>query len=83
MPRTAASLPEITPRGLRLPQAHVYVGLGQSKFLALVEEGRLPKPAKLDGCTLRDRRALDQALDDLFEAQQAERDLPPQGKIIL
>lgn len=82
MPRAAAH-PEIVPRGLRLPQAHAYVGLGQSKFLALVGEGRLPPPARLDGCTLWDRRALDAALDDLFEAQQQEKSLPKGEAIIL
>lgn len=70
---------EIAPRGLRLPQAHSYIGIGQKKFLELVHAGRMPKPARLDGCTLWDRRALDEALDVLFEAS----DLPEAGKIIL
>lgn len=65
--RPAANL--IEPRGLRLPEAAAYVGVSQTKFLELVDDGRFPKPKKLDSITLWDRRTLDRTLDELFESE--------------
>lgn len=55
----------VLPRGLRAPDAAIYLGISRSKFLALVQEGKLPKPKQLDGCKVWDRFALDDAFDDL------------------
>lgn len=53
------------PRGLRAPDAALYIGVGKSKFFELVESGRLPKPVRIDGCVVWDRFALDAAFDAL------------------
>jgi len=38
--------------GYRAPEAATYLGISQSKFLEMVKQGRMPKPCKIDGCTL-------------------------------
>lgn len=53
------------PRGLRAPDAARYMGLSRTKFYKLVDENRLPKPKRVDGCTIWDRLELDAAFDDL------------------
>lgn len=53
------------PRGMRAPDAALYIGIGKSKFFELVEVGRLPKPVRIDGCVVWDRLALDAAFDAL------------------
>jgi hypothetical protein len=56
------------PRALRLPLACAYLSLGQTKFLELVEVGRLPAGIKIDGITCWDRIDLDSAFEDLKAA---------------
>lgn len=58
----------IEPRGLRLPDAAAYVGMGQTKFLELVKVGKFPEAKKIDGLTIWDRKALDRAMDEIFES---------------
>ncbi|MGD0025906.1 MAG: hypothetical protein ABSC37_15025 [Xanthobacteraceae bacterium] len=55
------------PRGMELERAAAYVGLGRTKFLELVELGRMPKPVDLEGSPRWDRFDLDRAFDDLKE----------------
>ncbi len=52
-------------RGLRRPEAAQYVAVSPTKFDELVADGRMPKPVKLDGCTIWDIRDLDDAFDAL------------------
>jgi predicted DNA-binding transcriptional regulator AlpA len=52
-------------RGLRRDDAAAYVGVSPSKFDQLVADGRMPKPKRVDGCVIWDRRRLDAAFDDL------------------
>jgi predicted DNA-binding transcriptional regulator AlpA len=52
-------------RGLRRPEAALYVGVSPSKFDELVKDGRMPAPFHIDGCVLWDIRALDLAFDEL------------------
>lgn len=59
----AATLP--IRRGLPLAEAAIYIGVGSTKFLALVADGRMPKPKLLDGQKLWDVAALDAAFRDL------------------
>jgi predicted DNA-binding transcriptional regulator AlpA len=54
-----------TPRLFRLEPAAAYLGMGRTKFLELVERGKMPKPMHVDGMRLWDRQALDTAADDL------------------
>jgi predicted DNA-binding transcriptional regulator AlpA len=61
---------QIAPRGLRLPDAAAYVGMGQTKFMELVKAGRLPNSTKIDNVTLWDKKALDRALDEIFDSAQ-------------
>jgi predicted DNA-binding transcriptional regulator AlpA len=53
------------PRGLRAPRAAAYVGMSESSFLALVEEGVMPRPVKIKGMTIWDRLDLDAAIERL------------------
>ncbi len=52
-------------RGLRLEEAAAWVGIGRTKFLAMVDDGRMPCPRKIDGARVWDVRELDVAFDDL------------------
>ena len=57
------------PRGLRAEAGAEYLGMGRSKFLQLVDEGRLPKAKKIDGMSIWDRFELDAAFESLAAAQ--------------
>lgn len=52
-------------RGLRLEEAAAWVGIGRTKFLAMVEDGRMPAPRRIDGARVWDVRELEVAFDDL------------------
>ena len=54
-------------RGLRLPAAALYIGVGQTTFLAWAKAGIMPQPIRKGGVVLWDIRALDLAFDDLPE----------------
>jgi predicted DNA-binding transcriptional regulator AlpA len=61
------------PRAFRADRAASYLGgMSTSKFLSLVEQGKLPKPVKIDGMTMWDRLELDAAFDRL-KTEEAER----------
>lgn len=60
------------PRMFRCAGAAAYVGLSETKFLQLVEDGRAPRPVLLDGCVLWSRLALDAFCDDLENAAAEE-----------
>ncbi len=62
MSKRAPLLP-IEPIGLRLPQAAAFIGISPSKFLDLVERGRLPKPKSVDRVRVWDRRRLAEAFE--------------------
>jgi hypothetical protein len=46
--------------------------MGRSKFLELVEAGRLPKPKIVDSMKIWDRIALDSAFDDFPERGEGD-----------
>jgi predicted DNA-binding transcriptional regulator AlpA len=52
-------------RGLSRVQAADYIGVGPTKFDEMVEDGRMPKPKRIDGRTVWDRVQLDEAFDAL------------------
>jgi len=62
---------DIQPRGLNREQAAAYVGIGTTLFDQMVKDGKFPKPAKINARVLWDRKKLDAALDDLFDADGA------------
>lgn len=61
----------IEPRGLSRVDAAAYVGIGATLFDELVKHGRMPQPARVNGRVIWDRKALDRALDELFDAAPA------------
>ncbi len=62
---TRAPLPPPTRRGLSRVEAADYIGVGASKFDAMVSEGQMPKAKKLGGRRVWDVRALDRFFDAL------------------
>lgn len=55
----------LTRRGLRLEEAAAYVGIGRTKFQQMIEDGRMPRPRRIDGRHVWDMRDLDTAFDAL------------------
>jgi predicted DNA-binding transcriptional regulator AlpA len=53
------------PRGLCRETAARYVGVSPTKFDEMVEDGRMPRPKKIDARSVWDRVALDAAFDEL------------------
>lgn len=72
MPAPAQRLVVPPRRGLRRLDAALYVGFSPTKFDQLVDDGRMPRPARVDGCLVWDIRALDAALDALFGTEPNE-----------
>src|ERR1700722_17341541 len=59
------------PRGMDAERAAAYLGLGRTKFLELVEDGRMPKPVRIEEELPRwDRHDLDAAWDDLKQQRR-------------
>ena len=50
--------------------------MGTSKFLALVSEGRLPRPVRIDGMTTWDRLDLDTAYEQMKQDESERRSNP-------
>ena len=55
----------LTPRGLSRVQAAEYIGVGVTKFDEMVDDGRMPRPKRIDGRLVWDRIKLDEAFDAL------------------
>lgn len=67
------SLPHsLPPRGISRLAAAEYVGISPTKFDAMVDDGRMPKPKRADGRKLWDVRALDLAFDGLPDDGQEQ-----------
>jgi hypothetical protein len=60
--------PSIPPRGLSRLQAAEYIGVGATNFDRMVEDGRMPKPKRVDSRVLWDRVLLDEAFEALKDA---------------
>jgi predicted DNA-binding transcriptional regulator AlpA len=52
------------PRAMKAERAAAYLDMSRSKFLELVEQGRLPRPKVIDGIRVWDRLAVDAAFND-------------------
>jgi predicted DNA-binding transcriptional regulator AlpA len=52
-------------RGLRREEAATYLGFSARKFDALIADGRMPKPKRIDGVVVWDIHRLDLAFDAL------------------
>ena len=57
--------PSLAPRGLSRAQAAEYIGVGVTKFDEMVDDGRMPRPKRIDGRIVWDRIKLDEAFDAL------------------
>jgi predicted DNA-binding transcriptional regulator AlpA len=57
--------PSLAPRGLSRAQAAEYIGVGVTKFDEMVDDGRMPRPKRIDGRIVWDRIKLDKAFDAL------------------
>lgn len=53
-------------RGLRRAEAAIYVGVSPTKFDELVQNGKFPKPTRLDRVAVWDKQQLDLAFDALL-----------------
>jgi predicted DNA-binding transcriptional regulator AlpA len=65
-----------SPRGLRADDAAAYMGMSKSKFLELVETGKLPRAFAIDTIKVWDRLDLDAAID---EAKAQTEDTPTEN----
>lgn len=59
------------PRAMKAERAAAYLSMSRSKFLELVDHGKLPKPIHIDGMVLWDRLALELAFEEM--ASDGER----------
>lgn len=58
------------PRGFSREEAARYVGISTTTFDKLVEDGRMPRPARIGKRTVWDRYKVDAAFSDLDERNQ-------------
>jgi predicted DNA-binding transcriptional regulator AlpA len=66
MQNAADLLPaSLAPRGLSRTEAAAYVGVSPSLFDAMVKDGRMPRPKRINSRTVWDRHLLDQAFEAL------------------
>jgi predicted DNA-binding transcriptional regulator AlpA len=79
--RTSVSwlLLSLSRRGLSRVQAADYIGVGVTKFDQMVDDGRMPKPKRIDGRTVWDRMKLDEAFDALEHENAAPRNKWDEG----
>jgi hypothetical protein len=64
--KTIKHLPlSLAPRGLSRGQSAEYVGVGTTKFDQMVDDGRMPRPKRIDGRLIWDRVKLDEAFEAL------------------
>ncbi len=59
-------------RGLNRDEAAAYIGISTTKFLAMVADGRMPRPKQIDARRVWDIRRLDAAFDDLPDLDETE-----------
>ena len=55
----------LPPRGLTRGQAAAYVGVSPTLFDQMVDDGRMPRPKRINARTVWDRRKIDGAFDAL------------------
>lgn len=66
MPKHAPVLPShLPPRGLSRTEAAAYIGVSPSLFDAMVADGRMPAPKRINARRVWDRHKLDTAFDAL------------------
>lgn len=60
------------PRGMSREEVARYIGVGVSTFDKLVEEGRMPRPARIGKRVVWDRLKVDAAFADLDDADAGD-----------
>ena len=74
--RRTSSLPlSLAPLGLSRVLASEFVGVGVTKFDLMVDDGRMPKPRRIDGRKVWDRRQLEEAFAAL-PVEGGDRETP-------
>jgi predicted DNA-binding transcriptional regulator AlpA len=63
--RRLSAIRPIPRRGLSREEAAIYIGIGVTKFDAMVAEGKMPQPKRIDGRRVWDKNAPDFAFDQL------------------
>jgi predicted DNA-binding transcriptional regulator AlpA len=66
--------PSYPPRGMSRTEAAAYVGVSPSLFDAMVKDGRMPSPKRINSRTVWDRFGLDAAFEALPDKDQAADD---------
>lgn len=62
MPERVNVLPQsLPPRGLSRAQAAAYIGVSPSLFDVMVDDGRMPKPTRINARAVWDRIKIDEA----------------------
>ena len=62
--------PSLAPRGLSRVQAAAYIGVSPSLFDQMVDDGRMPKPVRINARVVWDRIQLDEAFAALSDADK-------------
>lgn len=71
MPDREDVLPRsLAPRGLSRVQAAAYIGVSPSLFDAMVKDGRMPKPTRINARTVWDRVKLDESFAALSDSDK-------------
>lgn len=71
--RRADILPlSLPPRGLSRTEAAAYIGVSPTLFDEMVQDGRMPRPKRVNARTVWDRRRIDLAFDALDEQDGGE-----------
>ena len=65
MTHRTALPPTLAPRGLSRAEAAAYIGVSPTLFDAMIGDGRMPGPKRVNARTIWDRVKLDAAFDDL------------------
>jgi predicted DNA-binding transcriptional regulator AlpA len=70
--------PGLAPRGLSRVQAAAYIGVSTALFDEMVNDGRMPKPTRINSRTVWDRIKLDEAFVALSDGPDGD---DPWGKV--
>jgi predicted DNA-binding transcriptional regulator AlpA len=72
MNRPEKVLPQsLPPRGLSREQAAAYIGISPSLFDMLIQDGRMPRPTRINSRVVWDRQKLDTAFEALADTEDA------------
>jgi predicted DNA-binding transcriptional regulator AlpA len=77
MPDRENILPtSLPPRGLSRVQAAAYIGVSPTLFDQMVDDGRMPKPIRINARVLWDRLQLDEAFAGLASKEECSAAMP-------